>query len=611
MKITVAQIEVVSGSPQENRLSMLKAIEKAKEDRSDVIVFPEMCVPGYLIGDNWERKSFIQECEEANFKIAKLAENIIIIWGSVKASYSQKGEDGRARLENCVFIAKDRRIWDTQTKFLQPNYREFDDDRHFYSARKSMADKIFQEMTQEDWKAEKPKIPFHKPLYIGKNRIQCIICEDGWDDDYVIKPLEHIDDDVNVILNLSCSPYTQGKNDKRNRVFSKHTKSLDKKTNTHVKLFYVNNVGTQNNAKTMYTFDGDSCVYSNEMKYSFFKPFEEGVKSVVITDDNTMVVGECYTSDNISDEQYLHMAITYACQKYCEMFGIKKVVIGASGGVDNSLVAAIFSQFIDKENLYLVNMPTNFNSNQTISAAEKLAMNIGCQYLSIPIQNEVNAIKNSLEDALLKKCDQLSFENIQARYRSNSVLAGIAQMVGGVFTCNGNKSEATVGYCTIGGDLMGFLAPVMDLWKHQIYDLCKWHNENIKNVIPEETLSMIPSAELSADQNIVEGKGDPLIYDYHDYLFMSWVEKWDRDSFETTLYYYDEGKLNEHLGCPVDVYEIFANRRDFVADLQRWWNLYDGLGIVKRELAPMIVSVSRRSYGFDLRETITKPHYYK
>ena len=602
MKITIAQIEVIPGEPQVNKKTMIEAIDKAKSEESDIIVFPELCIPGYLLGDNWERGAFIQECIDVGNDIIEMSENIVIVFGNIHQNKNEVGEDGRPRLENCVFIAKDEVLWGWQTKFLQPNYREFDDDRHFYSARKKMSDEMFLDMHKEDWKVQKPKIPLHEELIVDDQKIQCIICEDGWDDDYAIKPLDYIENDVDFLINISCSPYTHGKSNKRNRVFYGHV--FDKGFN----LIYVNNVGIQNNTKNMYTFDGDSCVYNRSGgKHNLFLPFEAGVKTVEF--ESGHYVWEDIDFPKYSDEAYLHMSITYACKKYCEMFNINKIVIGASGGVDNSLVAAIFSTFIEKENLYLVNMPTSFNSNQTKSAAQKLAENIGCKYLVVPIQNEVDSIRTSLENALGEECSQLAFENIQARYRSNSVLAGIAQMVGGVFTCNGNKTEATVGYCTIGGDLMGFLAPIMDLWKHQVYALCEWHNDNIQNIIPLETIDMIPSAELSADQNIDEGKGDPLIYKYHDYLFMSWVEKWNRLTYDDIVNYYKYGTLNEKLGCAVDVYELFPKFEEFDKDLRRWWNLYDGLGIVKRELAPMIVSVSRRPYGFDHRETITPAHY--
>ena len=626
MKITIAQIEVVPGEPQINKQKMVKAIEQAKDEESDLIVFSELCIPGYLLGDNWERNSFITECMEVGEDIDNLAQGIVIVYGNVFRSLNKKGEDGRPRLENCVFIAKDGKHYSRQTKFLQPNYREFDDDRHFYSARKDMSDKMFQEMSKKDWIAKKPQIPFHDPLIVDGLKFQCIICEDGWDNDYEIKPLEHLNADC--IINLSCSPFTIGKSNKRNRVFSGKSKKLN------TPIIYVNNVGIQNNTKTMYSFDGDSCIYfPNGVRWYFQEPFEDGLCSLKLLEKGTdkykkhvhnpetlqymdvkfgLIAPDyaCFYGQNDeSDEAHLHMAITYACKKYCEQFGIKKVVIGASGGVDNSLVAAIFSTFIEKENLYLVNMPSKFNSEKTKCAAKQLAENIGCKYLEIPIQNEVDSIRNSLENALGEECSQLAFENIQARYRSNSILAGIAQMVGGVFTCNGNKSEATVGYCTIGGDLMGFLAPIMDLWKHQVYDLCKWHNENIRDIIPQETLDMIPSAELSADQNIDEGQGDPLVYEYHDYLFMSWVENWNRHTYDDLIFFYQEGTINNELKCKTDVYELFPSFDEFENDLRRWWNLYDGLAIVKRELAPMIVGVSRRSFGFDHRETITPPFY--
>jgi NAD+ synthase (glutamine-hydrolysing) len=161
--------------------------------------------------------------------------------------------------------------------------------------------------------------------------------------------------------------------------------------------------------------------------------------------------------------------------------------------------------------------------------------------------------------------------------------------------------------------LAGFLAPIADLWKTQVYAMSKYFNENIDNVIPEEAFTVMPSAELSVTQDVDQGKGDPIIYKYHDKLFASWVEKWNRATPEDILEWFMKKDQTLFMETGIDLWEIasiFKTKEDFIADMERWWNLYNGLSVVKRIYAPGIISVSRRAFGYDHRECVNvKPHY--
>ena len=203
-------------------------------------------------------------------------------------------------------------------------------------------------------------------------------------------------------------------------------------------------------------------------------------------------------------------------------------------------------------------------------------------------------------------------ENIQARDRSARVLAGAAAAFGGGFTCNANKAETTVGYSTLYGDQSGFLAALADLWKYQVYDLARYLNDTVygREVVPQGIIDLVPSAELSSAQNVDEGKGDPIKYPYHDYLFRSFVERWQKATPEDLLAWYKEGTVEKNLGCaPGLVAKYFPTAKDFIADLERWWNLFSGMAIAKRIQAPPILAVSRRAYGFDHREAQDGPYY--
>jgi NAD+ synthase (glutamine-hydrolysing) len=202
-------------------------------------------------------------------------------------------------------------------------------------------------------------------------------------------------------------------------------------------------------------------------------------------------------------------------------------------------------------------------------------------------------------------------ENVQARDRSSRVLAALAAAFGGVFTCNTNKTEATVGYGTLYGDLTGFLANLADLWKEEVYALGRHMNEAgaTANAIPRGCFDVTPSAELSPDQNVDEGKGDPLVYPYHDRLFRNWVETWNRTTPEEILEWYADNTLEEQIGYAGRVRDLFPSARAFIGDLERWWSLYTGMGVAKRIQAPPILAIKRRAFGFDHREAQMPPRF--
>jgi NAD+ synthase (glutamine-hydrolysing) len=297
-----------------------------------------------------------------------------------------------------------------------------------------------------------------------------------------------------------------------------------------------------------------------------------------------------------------------------------KVVIGVSGGIDSALNAALYATVLPPSNILLVNMPSRYNSDVTKSLAKELADNLGCLYTVIPVQDSLELTRRQIISAEIWQGGQqqahlglTSFieENIQARDRSSRILAAVAAAFGGVFTCNANKAETAVGYATLYGDHAGYLAATGDLWKHQIYDLARYLNDCVfhRPMIPQGSIDIIPSAELSANQDISKGQGDPLIYPYHDYLFRAFIESWFRATPLTILQWYAEGTLEQHLGCPVDVRDLFPTAQAFIDDLERWWKLIAGFAVAKRIQSPPVLSVSRRSFGYDLREAQLTPYY--
>lgn len=620
IRIALGQMEVIPGRPDLNHATMSMMIQEARKQQADMIVFPEMSIPGYLLGDTWEQEAFLRDCEYYGQQIIAASDTITILFGNVAIDWTKRGDDGRVRKYNAFFVAHQGKLagaenfpYPFRIKTLHPNYREFDDSRHFCSLRKlamelhTSADQLLQPVHI---------ITGEKSLSIG-----CILCEDGWSDDYFTKPIDILSQNhaIDLLVNISSSPFTLGKNNKRNRVFSKQAREIK------TPLVYVNNVGLQNNGKTVYTFDGCSTVYCRDGEIgAYCSPFIAEVQTIAIN-----LTGACQrqtvpvvTDDNTIDR--LFEAICYGTRKFLQSIGMSQVVIGVSGGIDSAVAAALYAHVLGPENILLVNMPSRYNSQTTKGLAAKLAENLGCRYVIVPIQQSVDLTLNQISSSPLvnpRSGEKTTLtvtgfmtENMQARDRSARVLAGLAAAFGGGFTCNANKCELTVGYSTLYGDQAGFLAALADLWKHQVYELAHYLNTVVygQEVIPQETISIVPSAELSFDQSVDEGKGDPLIYPYHDYLFRAFMEYWNRATPEDILLWYREGKLEEKIGCSPDlVKQLFPDAKSFIDDLERWWKLYTGLAVAKRIQAPPVLAVSRRAYGFDHREAQNGPYFTK
>ena len=617
LRIALAQMRVIPGHPSRNTETMLRMITKAKQQDADLVVFPEMAISGYLLGDTWEQTSFLEDCEECGREIIAASKEVAVIFGNVAVDWTKKNNDGRVRKYNAFFTAQDGRLvapdampYPFAVKTLMPNYREFDDTRHFFS---------LQKLAKELGVATENLIsPVRLSVHDREYAFGCLLCEDGWSDDYGLSPMKILreKDRPDFFVNISSSPYTLGKNAKRHRVFSRLAAEAG------APLFYVNNVGVQNNGKTIYTFDGSNAAYDARgvLRLSG-APYEE---AIYVFDLETLSERKPVTIAEEPEAAYIFRALSYGVRLFLESIGMKRVVVGASGGIDSAVAAALYARVLPPENLLLVNMPSVYNSETTKGLARRLAENLGCRYATIPIQPSVELTIRQLESATVENLfdgttEQLSVssfmaENIQARDRSARVLAGLAAAFGGGFTCNANKAETTVGYSTLYGDQSGFLSALADLWKYQVYDLARYLNESVykREVIPQETIDIVPSAELSDQQNVDKGQGDPLRYPYHDYLFRSFVERWQKATPQDILEWYAEGTLEKELGCaPGLVAKYFPTAKDFIDDLERWWNQFSGLAVAKRIQAPPVLAVSRRAFGFDHRESQNGPYYTK
>lgn len=619
MKIALSQFEIIPSMPTNNAARIINYIEEAKNNKADMIIFPELAISGYLIGDMWESESFIRECEELGEEIIKASKDIFVIFGNVAVDRNKKNFDGRVRKYNALFLAKDGKLiknpyskipYPFIIKTLLPNYKEFEDTRHFFS----LKDLIFENALEDNFDLKEYFNPVEININGEKINLGLTICEDAWSSNYNLSPIDILNEKTDLFINISSSPYTLIKDTKRHKMYSDISKKYNKP------LIYVNNVGIQNNGKTVYTFDGGSSAYDNNGNIiCASNRYEESLYYI----EMNLIKKEFPKAIKINEEneyKLIYDTIIYGIRKFMKSIGINKVVIGVSGGIDSALSSAVYVNAIGKDNVLLVNMPSRFNSNTTKNLAKTLADNLGCAYMVVPIQESVDFTIKQIETCKIIKDGEESFlkvssfiaENIQARDRSSRILSGLAASFGGVFTCNANKTEAMVGYSTLYGDGAGFFAALADLWKYQIYELAKYINKNIfkKEIIPEGSINIIPSAELSNAQAVDEGKGDPIKYDYHDYLFKALMESWNRILPEDILQMYIDGILEEKIGCEKGIIKkYFKNDLEFIEDLEKWWRQYMGMAISKRIQAPPILAISRRAFGFGDRESQNRVYY--
>jgi NAD+ synthase (glutamine-hydrolysing) len=385
-------------------------------------------------------------------------------------------------------------------------------------------------------------------------------------------------------------------------------------SSTGLPVIYVNAVGSQNVGKTIFSFDGQSGVYAGQNFYPIAEPFEEKTQTQALPNHQAQQKPSQYSQTDNQRTEEIHLALERGLAFIRDEWRLNKVVVGVSGGIDSALSAVLHARIFGAENVTCVNLPSQYNSQLTMNAAQSLAKNLGCVFASLSIEESVKLTLRQLDDArqqgiaIPANLHPLVAENIQARDRGSRLIAGVSSALGAVFPCNANKSEMTVGYSTLYGDHAGYLAPLGDLWKGDVYALSHHYNTAVygREIIPHDSLSVKPSAELSPQQDITKGLGDPLHYPYHDALFRLWVEDWNRHNYDSVLEAWQSGVLANLLPSEAAKYLIqnFKTQEEFETDLRRWWNAYIGMGAFKRIQAPPVLALTRRAFGFDHREAI-------
>ncbi len=589
-RITIAQLEVKPLDIEGNLKRMFSCIQKAKDDHSEIVIFPELCISGYLLGDRFEYEDLLMTLRDANERVREASTDIVIIWGNIVCDENTIGEDGRMRKYNAVCIAENGQYVSNgvlsgyMPKTHLPKYRIFDDARHFYPAYK-----LAQEMGLSYEK-------FFRPFCITRKdgsvySLALTVCEDMWEDEYQISlATMYAQAHVDLLIDISASPWTLGKWHARETMLTKRSKTIG------VPLVYVNCVGLQNNGKNLVLFDGASVIVTGEGEFAYRAKLYDPTCDTIDCDPSCKLLTPYVRKSEIEE---LHDSLIQGIKIFYTPF--QKIIIGLSGGIDSALMLALLVRALGSEKILAINMPTRWNSVTTKRLAEECAKRCGVAYQVVPIEGLYEEQVRLLTASGVQEVTTLTKENIQARLRG-SVLATFASQYQGVFTCNGNKTEVAMNYFTLYGDGAGASAFLGDLWKGQVYALARYINSKSQvSLIPEGILTIVPSAELSDAQNVDEGKGDPIVYEFHDALLKAFCET--RLGVKTLLKLYLRGDFWKTIGLASGSFETyFRTKQAFVDAILHAWNAYNTE--YKRVQLPPVFLTSRRAFGFDRRDTI-------
>ncbi len=464
MNIAIAQINTTVGDFDGNAEKILNSVGKAELAGANVVVLPELCVCGYFPRDLLEKSSFIRKNLDYVEKIAARVGKTAVVIGYVSPNEDLVGRS----LFNSVALLHEGKVKLVQHKSLLPEYDVFDEGRYF-----------------------EPAIG-HTVVEIFGKKVGLTACEDMWfryeqsgRRFYRHDPMTELKKQgVEIVLSVSASPFTIGKQEIRYKLIR------DAAREHRVPIVYSNLVGGNDEL----VFDGRSFAMNADGDLLCeARAFEEDMVFVDAFGGRPMSV-----PPEIGVEDEVRRALVLGLRDYMAKCGFKSAVIGLSGGIDSAVVAAIACEAIGAENVHGVMMPSQYSSKSSITDSEALARNLGMKTSTCPIGKIYDSYRAELEISAEDEQVSLVEENIQARIRGN-ILMALSNKEGALVLSTGNKSELSVGYCTLYGDMAGGFALISDLPKTMVYSLAR-HLNRSRELIPPSIITKAPSAELKPDQ---------------------------------------------------------------------------------------------------------------
>jgi NAD+ synthase (glutamine-hydrolysing) len=513
MKIALAQQNYHIGNFEENTRKAIEAIQRAKDEGADLIMFTELSICGYPPRDFLEFDDFINRCYHAIDQIKQHADTIAVIVGGPERNTMHQGKD----LFNAAWFLYDKKVIATTQKTLLPTYDVFDENRYFEPA--------------YQWNV----IPFK-----GK-KIALTVCEDLWNlgDNplYRICPMDILmEQSPDLMLNISASPFDYDHDDDRKEVIRANVLKYK------LPICYCNAVGSQ----TEIVFDGGSLVMNaegkviKELRYfeeDFFiyntedfarnegKPDDSVVPDrefdkemrVFKLNDPARIMEYMVAEKNITE---IYKALVLGIRDYFSKMAFDKAILGSSGGIDSAVTLALAAEAIGAENVRAVLLPSQYSTSHSVSDAELLSQRLNNPYDIIAIRDVYDALMNVLKPSFKDLPFSVAEENLQSRTRGN-ILMALANKFGYILLNTSNKSELATGYGTLYGDMAGGLSVLGDVYKTQVYALAKFINRD-KEIIPANIIDKAPSAELRPNQKDSDSLPD---YAVLDKVLYQYIEK--------------------------------------------------------------------------------------
>jgi NAD+ synthase/NAD+ synthase (glutamine-hydrolysing) len=468
MKVTLLQLNPTVGDIGGNAQRIVTAVRMAEAESPDLIVTPELALNGYPPRDLLLVRKFVSCGWDTLHNIAgELKDSPPVLIGLAEPNIA---ETGRPLFNSAVLIHAGT-VRARFKKTLLPTYDVFDEDRYF-------------EPSQD-----------RQVLRLGDTMVGISICEDIWNDwdfwnrrRYRIDPIEElVESGAQIIINISASPFTIGKQQVREKMLASVARKY------HVPLIYVNQVGGNDDL----VFDGRSCAFDGR---GHLIARAAAFREDALTVDTSQSYRNRITDDDFAPEPEIWRALVLGTRDYVRKTGFSSVLLGLSGGVDSAIVAAIAAEAVGKENVLGVLMPSPFSSKGSIDDSLQLAANLGIRTTTVPITPVMDAFDDVLRPEFVKYEQDVTEENLQARIRGVLLMA-LSNKYGALLLNTGNKSEVSVGYCTLYGDMCGAIAVISDVPKTMVYRIARWLNATHSvGIIPDAILVKPPSAELRPGQ---------------------------------------------------------------------------------------------------------------